>query len=85
MHDELIFRITDSGVGIPEGQQSKVFERFFRASNATATEKGSGLGLYITKLMIELSGGRIWFQSKENKGTTFFFALPVFEEQTKWK
>jgi len=79
IHSELIFRITDSGVGIPEKEQSKVFERFFRASNAKATEKGTGLGLYISKLMIELSGGRIWFESKENEGTTFFFALPVLE------
>ena len=80
IHNELIFRITDSGVGIPEQEQSKVFERFFRASNVIGIEKGTGLGLYIAKLMIELSGGRIWFQSKENEGTTFFFALPALEE-----
>jgi two-component system sensor histidine kinase VicK len=76
--NRIIFQITDSGIGIPPEEQFKVFQRFFRASNATHLEKGTGLGLYMTKLMIELSGGRIWFKSEKNKGTTFYFSLPVF-------
>jgi len=75
----IIFRITDSGMGIPKEEQNRVFERFFRASNTTRLEKGTGLGLYLAKLMIELSDGKIWFKSEENKGTTFFCALPIAE------
>lgn len=76
----IIFRVTDSGMGIPQEEQSRVFQRFFRASNTTHLEKGTGLGLYMAKLMIELSGGRIWFKSQENEGTTFFINLPIFEQ-----
>lgn len=76
--NRILFRITDSGVGIPRVEQLKVFQRFFRASNTTNLERGTGLGLYMTKLMIETSGGRIWFESEEKKGSTFYFSLPVF-------
>lgn len=75
--DEVVFQVTDTGVGIPKGEQNKVFQRFFRASNTTQLARGTGLGLYLTKLMIELSGGRVWFKSIENKGTTFYFSVPV--------
>lgn len=78
--DEIVFQITDTGMGIPKKEQNKVFQRFFRASNTTNLTKGTGLGLYITKLMIESSGGRIWFSSEENKGTTFYIMLPLHKK-----
>jgi len=77
---EVVSSVQDSGIGIPKDQQERVFTKFFRGSNAmrTATE-GSGLGLYITKHIIEAHGGRIWFKSEVNKGSTFSFTLPVKE------
>lgn len=75
--NELIISVRDSGIGIPKEQQSKIFNRLFRAENAQATDTGGvGLGLYITKAVVEAAGGRIWFKSKLNVGTTFFVALP---------
>jgi len=76
--DEAIFYVKDYGLGIPKEQQKKVFEKFFRADNVvTLYTDGTGLGLYIAKAIVEAHGGRIWFESSENKGTTFYFALPV--------
>lgn len=76
----IIFKVIDTGVGIPKKEQHKVFQKFFRASNTTQLERGTGLGLYISKLLIELSGGRVWFRSEEKKGTTFYLQLPVFKQ-----
>jgi len=71
-------RITDTGVGIPKSQQDMIFQKFFRIDNATKNQtEGTGLGLYIAKNIIEQSKGSIWFTSKENEGSTFFFTLPV--------
>lgn len=71
-------RFKDSGIGIPDNEQDKLFSKFFRASNAKKLDSnGSGLGLFIAKNIIELHNGKIWFESKENKGSTFFVALPV--------
>jgi PAS domain S-box-containing protein len=74
---KIIVSIKDNGVGIPAGQQHKVFEKFFRADNVAKTIPGSGLGLYVAKSMVESHGGKIWFESKENLGTTFFVELPI--------
>lgn len=68
--------IKDHGVGIPTSQQEKMFSKFFRADNVAKTIPGSGLGLYVAKSMVENHGGKIWFESKESKGTTFFVELP---------
>lgn len=72
-----IVSVSDSGIGIPVESQKRIFEKFFRADNAVkvATE-GTGLGLYVSKMIIETSGGSIWFKSSPGKGTTFFVALP---------
>ncbi len=76
--EEVQVEIRDNGMGIPEDQQERVFTKFFRAPNARKTEtEGTGLGLYITKNIVEAHGGRIWFRSKEGKGTSFYFTLPV--------
>lgn len=75
--DHLEVKVQDHGCGIPANQQSQIFTKLFRADNAQEfSSDGSGLGLYITKAMIEQSGGKIWFTSVENKGTTFYAIIP---------
>jgi PAS domain S-box-containing protein len=75
---EIEFSIQDNGIGIPKEQQKNIFQKFFRGSNALRMEtEGSGLGLYITKNIIAAHSGKIWFQSEEEKGTTFYFTLPI--------
>ncbi len=72
------FAISDTGMGIPEKDKEKMFHKFFRAENAVVREtEGNGMGLYVCKSIVELSGGRIWYDSVENKGTTFYFTLPL--------
>jgi len=75
---EIEVRVQDTGLGIPHYEQEKVFTKFFRSANIMKVDtEGTGLGLYITKHIIEAHGGKIWFDSKEGKGTTFFFTIPI--------
>ncbi|MBM3250636.1 MAG: HAMP domain-containing histidine kinase [Candidatus Nealsonbacteria bacterium] len=75
---ELFFQISDSGIGIPKEDQKYIFQKFFRAKNVSKEQtRGSGLGLYITKTIIKKLGGRVWFESEEGRGTTFYFTLPI--------
>ncbi|MBI4993686.1 sensor histidine kinase [Candidatus Wolfebacteria bacterium] len=75
---ELIFSVVDQGIGISQAEQPKIFTKFYRASNAyKLIQNASGLSLYIAKYFIELHGGKIWFQSQENKGSTFYISLPI--------
>ncbi len=70
--------IHDTGIGIPREQQARLFARFSRASNAaTHGITGTGLGLFLCRELIERHGGRIWLQSEEGQGSTFFFTLPL--------
>ena len=76
--DFVLFEIKDNGVGIPFSQQDQVFSKFFRSSNVVRYQtEGTGLGLYIAKSIIEQSGGKLWFESEENVGTTFSFTIPL--------
>lgn len=82
--DFLLVSIRDDGIGIPEDQQKNIFEKFFRARNAAKYETdGTGLGLYIAKTVVEKNGGRIWFESQEGRGTTFYFTVPTKDPSVK--
>jgi signal transduction histidine kinase/FixJ family two-component response regulator len=74
--DMLTMKITDQGIGIPEDEQSHVFDRFFRGRNTTNIQ-GTGLGLHIVKRYVDLLGGEITFNSKLNVGTTFTIRLSI--------
>ncbi len=75
---QILFSLADNGVGIPTKEQNKIFKKFFRANNTMKLQtSGTGLGLFIAKAIIESHGGKIWFVSKENIGTTFYFSLPL--------
>jgi len=75
---DLLIRVGDNGYGIPKAQQGKIFEKLFRADNVRQKDtEGTGLGMYIVKAIVEQSGGKIWFDSEENKGTTFYVTLPI--------
>ena len=72
--------VKDNGIGISIDDQAKIFQRFFRSEDSKARESpGTGLGLNITKSLVEMQGGRIWFDSEYRKGTTFHFTIPVAE------
>lgn len=74
----VFLKVSDTGYGIPKAQQDKIFTKLFRADNVREKDtEGTGLGLYIVKAIIEHSGGKVWFESEENKGTTFYVALPL--------
>lgn len=73
--------VEDTGIGIPFEEQPKIFSRFFRGSHPMVRERqGTGLGLHITKNLVEMQGGEIWFKSAPDVGTTFIFTLPAWEE-----
>ncbi len=75
---DVVFFVRDNGIGIPQEQQKRLFEKFFRADNAVLSETdGTGLGLYIAKAIVEAHNGKIWFDSAESKGTTFYIKLPL--------
>lgn len=76
--DEVVLCCEDNGVGISEEEQDEIFKKFYRGEEAsTMASEGSGLGLYISKGIIEASGGRIWVESEKGEGSTFCFALPI--------
>jgi two-component system, OmpR family, sensor histidine kinase VicK len=80
--DEIIVSVSDEGVGIPKADLAKVFERFYRVDKARSRKLGgTGLGLAIAKEVVIAHGGTIWAESKEHKGTTIFFTLPLERDQ----
>ena len=78
---EVVCAVSDSGIGIPQGEQGMLFNRFYRASNASASSiSGIGLGLYISSGIIEQHGGRMWVDSQVGHGSSFYFSLPLVQE-----
>ncbi len=76
--DDLYFSVADTGVGIPAADQDKIFGKMYRADNARDIKTyGTGLGLYIVKAIIDEIKGKVWFDSVENKGTTFYVTIPL--------
>ena len=74
----ILISVADTGCGIPKAVQSKIFTKLFRADNArTRDPEGTGLGLYIIKETIKQTGGKVWFESTENKGSTFYVSIPL--------
>jgi signal transduction histidine kinase len=73
--------VSDTGIGIPLEERHLVFQKFFRSESPQVREApGTGLGLSITKYLVELQGGRIWFETEAGKGTTFHFTVPLVED-----
>ncbi len=78
---DLHISIKDNGIGIPDSEKEKIFSEFYRASNARKKlSTGSGIGLYTCSNYIKAHRGRIWFESKEQEGTTFFISIPLKTE-----
>ncbi|MDD5693575.1 MAG: ATP-binding protein [Patescibacteria group bacterium] len=78
---EFVFTVTDTGIGVPLVEQAKLFDKFYRADNARHVRPdGTGLGIYLAKKIVEDHNGSITFESKEGKGSTFGFKLPLKKE-----
>jgi signal transduction histidine kinase len=70
--------VSDNGFGISQDDQKKIFEQFFRSEDSQVRETtGTGLGLSITKKLVEMQGGKIWFESELGQGTTFYFTIKI--------
>jgi len=81
---DIFVEVTDSGFGIPANVHDKIFSKLFRADNAQLHDpEGTGLGLYIAKSIIERANGKMWFESTEGKGSSFYFSLPRSGMQQK--
>ena len=81
-NEEVIFTVADTGIGIPQADQPRIFERFYRVDVARSREAGgTGLGLAIAKHLIEGHGGRIWVESEVGVGSKFHVSVPVFDAE----
>src|SRR5699024_1517009 len=80
----MVVSVKDEGIGIAYDKVEKIFERFYRVDKARTRQfGGTGLGLAITREIIEAHYGKIWANSKENKGTTIYFTLPLMENRRR--
>jgi signal transduction histidine kinase/CheY-like chemotaxis protein len=74
--NDLLFSVSDTGIGIPPENQSKIFDQFIQFNVQDMNNEGSGIGLSIVKRIVELLKGRVWFESIVDQGTTFYFSIP---------
>jgi PAS domain S-box-containing protein len=75
---EIIFSVQDKGIGISAEEQPLIFEKFYQSQvKENSQQLGHGLGLPLAKALVELNGGRLWFESRPGKGSTFYFSLPA--------
>jgi PAS domain S-box-containing protein len=75
--DEILFYVKDSGIGIPDEMQERIFERFIQSKlSISKGNEGTGLGLAICKGLVKILGGKIWLESEMHKGSTFYFSIP---------
>lgn len=80
--NDVIFTVSDTGIGIPKAEQPRIFERFYRVDVARSREAGgTGLGLAIAKHLVEVHGGRLWVESEVGQGSEFHFSVPQFDSQ----
>ncbi len=80
--EEIILTVSDTGIGIPKADQSRIFERFYRVDAARSREAGgTGLGLAIAKHLVEVHGGRLWVESEVGRGSQFHFSVPLFDTE----
>jgi signal transduction histidine kinase len=75
----IVFKVKDTGRGIPVNEIEKIFDMFVQSSNVKSSE-GTGLGLTLARLMVQMHGGRIWAESWKGTGSTFFFTIPIAVE-----
>src|SRR5207249_5972119 len=77
-HDQAIIAVSDQGVGIAPEEQGKLFRRFYRVDNRwRRATQGAGLGLFLSRAIVEAQGGRIWVESQPGRGTRFSFTIPL--------
>ena len=74
---DCVVYVSDLGVGIPEHEKNFLFQKFFQASNQNGVQKGTGLGLFISKGIVEAHGGKIWFENNSPQGSKFCFSIPI--------
>jgi two-component system sensor histidine kinase VicK len=75
--DQVEITVTDQGIGIPKEHLSNIFNQFYRVTSGNTKTKGMGLGLFISKEIVEAHGGRIWAESVPGKGSSFHFVFPL--------
>jgi signal transduction histidine kinase len=77
-----IVYVSDQGIGIPPEEQQRIFDRFYRVDNRLRRDtQGSGLGLFLSRAIVEAHGGRIWVESQVGRGSRFSFTLPLASRQ----
>jgi signal transduction histidine kinase/CheY-like chemotaxis protein len=74
---EVLVTVTDTGVGVPEADRERIFESFQQGGRGASREEGTGLGLTLSRRIVELLGGRMWLESEVDRGSTFGFSLPA--------
>ncbi|MGP4117689.1 cell wall metabolism sensor histidine kinase WalK [Levilactobacillus zymae] len=86
-HNNVILSVSDQGLGIPRADIPRIFDRFYRVDKARSrAQGGTGLGLAISQEVVQMLGGRIWVDSREGRGSTFYISLPYkpYEEEDLW-